>query len=59
MFEKSLTSDCKVNEKNASQMIADGVFSADFDVVSGDAAMKTEGAPEEAKALKEALADLK
>ena len=40
-------------------MIADGVFSADFDVVSGDAAMKTEGAPEEAKALKEALADLK
>ncbi len=59
MFEKSLTADCKVNDKNASQMISDGMFSENFDVMSGDASMKMEGAPEEAKALKEALADLK
>ena len=59
MFEKSLTADCKVNDKNASQMISDGMFSENFDVVSGDAAVKTECAPEEAKELKEALADLK
>ena len=58
MFEKSLTSDCKVTDKNAGQMIADGMFSDDFDVV-GDAPVKKEGVPEEAEALKEALADLK
>jgi len=58
LFEKSLTSDCKVSDKNAGQMIADGMFSDDFDVV-GDASVKKEGVPEEAEALKEALADLK
>ena len=58
MFEKSLTSDCKVNDKNASQMISDGMFSDNFDVM-GDASMKKDCAPEEAEALKEALADLK
>ena len=59
LFEKSLTADCKVTDKNASQMISDGMFSDNFDVM-GDASMKKEaGAPEEAEALKEALADLK
>ena len=58
MFEKSLTSDCKVTDKNAGQMISDGMFSDNFDVM-GDASVKKEGAPEEAEALKEALADLK
>ena len=59
MFEKSLTADCKVTDKNAGQMIADGMFSDDFDVGGADASSVKQEAPVEAEALKEALADLK
>ena len=60
MFEKKLEMRCTVNEKNAAQMVTDGMFSSDFDHDEGRSGLRVpENECAQVDELKALLIDLK